>query len=195
MKHAIYDFETLGQEPKKSAVLSMAILSYDDVDFLKGDGLDYDTLISQCRYIKFDVIDQVKNHGREINPDTLSWWKSQGESAKKVLTPSPLDKPITTLRQFMIDSLIWEPKKYERVFTRGNTFDPIFLSELNADPFMWWTIRDTRSYIDALLLGSTDMDNKFVPAQYVDRFVPHDPRHDIVMDVMRMQELTRAILL
>ena len=195
MKHAIYDFETLGQEPKKSAVLCLAVLSYDDKDFLKGNGLDYDELIANSHYIKFDVADQVKNYGREINPDTLEWWKSQGESAKKVLKPSADDKPISVLRSWMINALDWEPNKYERVYTRGNTFDPIFLSELNADPFMWWSIRDTRSYIDALLLGSEVTDNRFVPEKYADKFIHHDPRHDIVMDIMRMQELTRAILL
>lgn len=195
MKHAIYDFETLGQNPKKSAVLSFAVVSYDDKDFLKGKGLDYDQLIANSHYIKFDVADQVKNYGREIDPNTLEWWKSQGETAKKVLKPSADDKPISVFRSWLINVLDWEPNQYERVYTRGNTFDPIFLAELGADPFPWWSIRDTRSYIDALLLGSDGIDNRFVPPEFSEKFVHHDPRHDIVMDIMRMQELTRVILL
>ncbi len=195
MKNIIYDFETLGQQPKRSAVLSFAMCSYNDDDFLVGEGLRYEDLIDQCKYIKFDVPDQVKNHGREIDSNTLDWWKQQGESARKVLKPSPDDQPISVFRSWIVKNLKWDESSYEKVWSRGNTFDPIFLSELHADVFPWWAIRDTRSYIDALLLGSTDMDNRFVPAEYQDKFVHHDPRHDIVMDIMRMQTLTRVILL
>lgn len=195
MKNVIYDFETLGQNPKESAVLSFAMVSYNDSDFLKGDGLDYDDLIFQCEYIKFDVLDQVNNHGRKIDPNTLSWWKSQGEDAKKVLKPGADDQSISVFPNWVRQKTKWDPINYDKVWSRGNTFDPIFLAELNADPFPWWAIRDTRSYIDALLLGSEITDNRFVPDKYASKFIHHDPRHDIVMDIMRMQELTRAILL
>jgi hypothetical protein len=48
--------------------------------------------------------------------------------------------------------------------------------------------------IDGMLLGS-NMNNKFIPEGLETEFVAHDPRHDIAMDVMRMQVLTRAIVL
>jgi hypothetical protein len=39
----------------------------------------------------------------------------------------------------------------------------------------------------------TDMDNGYIPEGLAAKFIAHDPRHDIVMDVMRMQELARAL--
>lgn len=194
MKCIIYDFETLGQKPRENAVLSLAMVDYNDAKFIEGDGYDYDELLAATKYIKFDVADQVKHHGKTIDPNTLEWWKGQGETAKKVLKPSESDQSIADLRQWILTHFP-NPEKYAKVYTRGNTFDPMFLDALGADVFSWWAIRDTRSYIDGMLLGAEDPDNRFVPKEYADKFVAHDARHDIVMDIMRMQVLHRAILL
>lgn len=195
MKCMIYDFETLGQNPRTSPVLSAAFLEYDEGRFLLIDGYDYDDLLDKCTFIKFDVADQVKNHAKVIEKSTLEWWQSQGPEAKKVLKPDPeKDQRITELSGFIAWN--YDPSSFDKVFTRGNTFDPIFLANLpGGDPFPWWAIRDTRSYIDGMLIGQKDVDNRFVPDKYKDKFVHHDPRHDVVMDVMRMQELIRAIML
>jgi len=57
----------------------------------------------------------------------------------------------------------------------------------------WRIIRDTRSMIEGMSYGM-DIKNDFMPSALESKFVKHDPRHDIVMDVMRMQLLARAIL-
>jgi len=131
----IYDFETLSQEFKDGAVLGLAALEYDDKKFIEDDGYDYDELIDEVKFIKFDVVDQVRNHGRKINPDTLDWWKSQGKEAQKILDPSSEDVSITTLLSWINKNF---SEKYKKVFTRGNTFDPMFLvSLIGHDPFDW----------------------------------------------------------
>ncbi len=194
----IYDFETLGQDVQTCAVLSFAILHFDEDRFISENPYQYKELVDRCHFIKFDVKDQVKNHNRNIESDTLDWWKKQGKEAQKVLKPSEDDQKIEALFPFIVD--LYDCKTMKKTYTRGNTFDPILLQSLmkeigKYDPFPWWTIRDTRSMIDGMLLGSSDMNNKFIPKGLESEFIAHDPRHDIAMDVMRMQVLTRAILL
>lgn len=190
----IYDFETLGQIPEKSVVLSMGILSYNEDRFLQDEGYTYEELLGDTNYIKFNVEEQVKHFGRTIDPNTLEWWKSQGETAKHVLKPSTDDVSISELKDWI--ETLYDVKSFKKVFTRGNTFDPMFLRSLTKDDvFNWWSIRDTRSYIDGMLIGNDELDNKFIPEGLSEKFVHHDARHDIVIDVMRMQTLFRAILL
>lgn len=191
-KNVIYDFETLGQDPLTAPVLSLGIMEYNDKRFLSATPYTYDELLDMTKYRKFDVADQVKNHGRKIQQETLDWWKQQGEEAKKVLKPSKEDTSITELRAWI--EVHYDTKGVDYTFTRGNTFDPMFLKYVcGHDVFPWWTVRDTRSYIDALLIGETELDNKFVLPEWKEKFVHHDARHDIVVDVLRMQELVRAI--
>ena len=42
----IYDFETLGQIPEKSVVLSMGILSYNEDRFLQDEGYTYEEILN-----------------------------------------------------------------------------------------------------------------------------------------------------
>ncbi len=195
MKCIIYDFETLGQNPKISPALALAALAYDEDKFIDGDGYTYQELLNRVKIIKFDIADQIKNYEKVIQKETMDWWQSQSPEARQILKPTSQDVSITNLEQWLTDNF-GSLKSFKKVFTRGNTFDPIFLMELvGYDPFNWWCIRDTRSYIDGMLIGDNTIDNKFIPEQYKDVFIAHDPSHDIVMDVMRMQTLIRAILL
>lgn len=195
-REAIYDWETLGQDFETAPVLSLGYLEFNPEKFLSEEPYTYEELLNLCGYVKFDVEDQVKNYGKKIQKETMEWWKSQGDEAKKVLKPSKSDKKISVLPQ-LLDMYFVDFWKVQRCWTRGNTFDPMFMRQIMSDvgkedPFKWWTIRDTRSYLDALLIGS-DMDNKFVLPEWQDKFVAHDARHDIVVDTLRMQELVRAI--
>lgn len=195
-KEAIYDFETLGQEFETSPVLSLGFLEFNGDKFLSENPYTYDELLGATGYIKFNVEEQVKKYGKKIQKETMDWWLQQGAEAKKVLKPSKSDKSIEVLNDTLRDYFI-HFKNINKTWTRGNTFDPMFLRQIlrdcgHDDPFPWWSIRDTRSYIDALLIGS-DMNNRFVLPEWETKFVHHDARHDIVVDVLRMQELVRAI--
>jgi len=192
MKCVIYDYETLSQNAFNGVVLSVAGIVYDEDRFLTNP-YNYGELLDSCEYVKFDVKDQVK-YGRKVEKGSLDWWKSQSKDAQKQLMPSDNDVPISELLLFLERLNISTAKK---VFTRGNSFDPVFTRSIcdslgTPDPTPWWTIRDVRSYIDGFTYG-TDINHDFIPKELVDKFVQHDPEHDVAMDVMRMQFLIRTI--
>jgi len=191
----IYDFETLSQDQSKGVVLSFAMLSFSEKRYVENP-YTFEELIDSAKFIKFDVRDQVENYGRKISKETLDWWNERGEKAKKQLAPSKDDKLISTLFDFISESC--DLKSMKKSFTRGNTFDPLFLQHLmkdigKIDPFHWKTVRDTRSMIEGMAFGM-EIDNGFDIKEVMDKFVKHDPRHDIALDVLRMQSLARAIL-
>jgi len=191
----IYDFETLGQGQYSSAVVSFALLSYDEKRFIENE-YSYDELLGECKYIKFDIEEQVVKYSRSISKETIEWWMAQGPEAKKQLMPSDEDVSIDKLHPWLMENIDF--KTLKKAFTRGNTFDPIFLDSVlencgAKNPMHWRIIRDTRSMIEGMSYGM-DIKNDFMPSALESKFVKHDPRHDIVMDVMRMQLLARAIL-
>jgi hypothetical protein len=193
MNSVIYDFETLSQDMVNGVAVSLAVLQYDEKRFLTNP-YEYEELLDDSHMIRFDVAEQIEL-GRTIQKSTLDWWKNQPKEAQALLKPSPLDKSIKELYNWFCDKIDVEPVR--KVWTRGNSFDPIFLRTLLAhsdekDPFDWWLIRDTRSFIEGLSYGSP-LKNTFVPEELADKFVGHDPRHDIVMDVMRMQKLINIV--
>lgn len=190
----IYDFETLSQDQQRGVVTSLALLSFTETRYVS-DPYTYDELLANCKYIKFDVEEQVKSFKRTITKETVDWWAAQGAEARKQIAPSKDDVSIRELYKFLCDNI--DLKNHKKAYTRGNTFDPIFLDSLlkqcNAsNPMHWRTIRDTRSMIEGMAFGM-ELDNGFTPAELKDIFVKHDPCHDIAMDVIRMQLLAQAI--
>jgi hypothetical protein len=195
----IYDFETLGQNVLTCPALSFAVLKFNEDRFLSDSPYTYKELIDSCDYIKLDVMEQVRNYGRKPESEAIDWWKQQNEEAQRVLKPEETDASIEQLYDVVYGLVRYESRPIEKTYARGPGFDSILLQSLLAhisktDPFPWRSIRDTRSMIDGMLIGS-NMSNKFVPEELKMLFVEHDPRHDISMDVMRMQTLQRSILL
>jgi hypothetical protein len=192
-KALIYDFETLSQNPEKAAVISLAVMVFD-LDIAESKGYDYETLLDSTRYMKFNVAEQIEKFDREIEMKTLNWWKEQGAAAVKELKPSKFDVSITEI-QPLIKSLTTQHEiKY--VFTRNNTFDPVIFHGICRKteaiiPYPWWTIRDTKSFIMGLTYGHKLKDD-FIPTEAEGLYVKHDPRHDIVLDVMRIQTILSA---
>jgi hypothetical protein len=194
----IYDFETLGQQPKESVVLSMAALPFTEARFLSDNPYTYEELLCSTKFIKFDVKEQVSIYKRKIDNGTLEWWSKQPAEARKSLTPSSEDVPLVEIYPFIMD-LVNEPKNVKKVYTRGNTFDPLFLESLleamsKKDPFPWWNIRDTRSMIEGMSYGA-DMSNSFMPEGLEKAFIKHNPIHDVSIDVMRIQTLARILIM
>lgn len=191
MKSMIYDFETLGTEFEHSAVVSLAALVFDSSKFK--EGYTYEELLSNVATVKFDVADQVHNHNRKIDPDTLKWWGELDPEAQKQLKPSDDDMSISELESWI--TTVADPEDIERVYTRGNTFDPMFLhSIIGRDPYPFWKLRDTRSTIEGMTLFNTAINNGFMVPGLEDKFIPHDAKHDVAMDVMRLQFLMREML-
>lgn len=189
----IYDFETMSQDPVDGVVVSFAMLNYDPHRFAK-DPYTYEELLSKCKFMKFDVADQIKSYNRKIQKSTVEWWSQQSKEAQAKIAPKPDDKSISELHHFFV---VNRATNLEKIYTRRNTFDPIFMSSImkatgNPDPYDWWLVRDTISYIEGLSYGIT-LDTGFIPEGLEDKFVKHDPCHDIAMDVMRMQALIQAV--
>ena len=192
----IFDFETLSVDVNQGVVLSLGLLTYNSFRLNSDELYSYDELLGKTKYMKFDVTEQVKKYGRKIDKSTLEWWNTQGESAKKVLDPNPdLDQSIDKLYNFFVLNV--NINNLKTVFTRGNTFDiPMLEGILKSTgysvPYPFWMVRDTRSYLDGLLYGSGQR-NSYIPEGCQEKFVAHDARHDVVMDVMRMQTIIQAL--
>ena len=189
----IYDFETLSQNAFNGAVINIAALQFDPARFLE-NAYEFEELVEECQFIKFDVHEQVMKYGRKVEQSTIDWWKQQSKEAQRQLTPSPVDQSIDVLYDFMVRDLDYENMK--AVWTRGNSFDPVLLDSIliatNKPKFKnWWAIRDTRSFLDGLLYGS-NIKNSFIPDGL--NVVLHDPRYDISLDVYRMQTVIRELV-
>lgn len=187
----IYDFETLSQNPVNGIVINFAAIRYDETRF-ESNPYTFEELIESAHFIKFDTKEQAEVYGRRPDKGTLEWWSKQNAEARSMLDPSDEDVSITELYSFC-KGISLEPK---RVYTRGNSFDPVFLSQLmiqtgNKEPWAWWNLRDTRSLIDGMTMG-IDFDNKFMP-ENIEGFIHHNPIHDVALDVMRMQSLYIAL--
>lgn len=192
----IYDFETLGKNPRESVVLSMAALPFTEERFVTDNPYTYEELLYSTKFIKFNAQEQVGKYGRKIDKETLEWWSKQPPEARLSLTPSEDDVPLVELYPFLMD-LLNDPKDAKKIYTRGNTFDPLFLESLlqninQVDPFPWWNVRDTRSMIEGMTYG-TDIRNNFIPDELKEVFVAHNPIHDVAMDVMRIQYVARIL--
>ena len=195
MKSLIYDFETLGTNAGESVVVSLAALVFDTDNFLN-PGYSYEYLLEEAQAVKFDVVDQVTEHGRKIDPSTLKWWGEQSAEAQKQLKPLPTDMPISGLFDWITS--VGDPSEIKRVYTRGNTFDPLFLESVLAnsgqrDPYPFYILRDTRSTIEGMTLFDKEIKNGFMVPGLEDKFVAHDAKHDVAMDVMRLQFLMQQV--
>jgi hypothetical protein len=191
----IYDYETLGKDPYTCVAVALAAITFNEKRFTE-DPYTWDELVLSSRMIKFDAQDQVVNYNRKIEMDTVKWWNDQGAEARKIIDPTPNDAPLSELPRFFSE-LIEFPREVKKVYTRGNTFDPVITDTLlkklgREEVFPWWTIRDTRSMIEGLAWGS-DVGKDFIPEGLDKVFVKHNPVHDIAIDIMRIQFLVRAI--
>lgn len=189
----VYDFETLSQDAVNGVVISFAMLSFDESRFITKP-YEYEELLKNCHMIKFNVDEQVKEYGRSVQKDTIEWWKNQPKEAQLQLKPSEDDVSIVELYDFFVEH---QPSDLKKLYTRGNTFDPVFFDYImrdtdNITPYPWWIVRDTRSLIDGMAWG-TDLNNKFMPPTVGDKFIHHDPKHDIAVDVMRIQTVAQSL--
>lgn len=190
----IFDFETLGQNQRTAPVVSLAYREFSFDRFVE-EPYTWDELQFSTFYLKFDVQEQITKYNRKAEKGTIKWWKEQPISAQKKLLPSKDDMSISLLSETIRRDV--NTHNIGNVYTRGNTFDPMFMDYIIADTgtqqvYNWWQIRDTRSMIEGMAFG-TDINNKFIPDDVKDIFVAHDPIHDVCMDIWRMQTLAQAL--
>lgn len=192
-KAFFYDFETMSQDPETAPVISVAA-ALVDMNNVETGQYDYEMILDMCRFMKFDVEDQVLNYSRVVDPKTIEWWAEQDKEALETIKPTKLDKSIELLIPFLKEMI--ESVNIDYVFTRNNTFDPIIVQSICRQtgqkiPYPWWAIRDVKSFIFGYTYGHNIKDS-FIPPNIKSQIVKHDPRHDIALDVMRLQTLLSA---
>jgi hypothetical protein len=190
MKAFIFDFETLSQNPIDAAVVSCAGLNFD-LKIAERNGYTYEELLGDVQFMKFSVKEQVERWNRKIEESTLEWWMQQSKEARASIKPSANDYSLMTLLPWLEEQI--DCKNTSVIFTRNNTFDPVIVQSISQDfkqtmPYDWWSIRDTKSFIDGLTYGSGIKDS-FIPPEAEGKYVKHDPRHDVVLDVLRLQTI------
>jgi hypothetical protein len=192
MPSLIYDYETLGQNPVKAAVVCLATLVFEESRFLNNP-YTYEELLSQTKLFKFQVEPQLK-YGRTICPESVKWWKTLPPTIQALLKPLHSDLDISEIPSIFKSVNIG---LMDKVYTRGNDFDPVINQTIydyfkqNGD-YAWWKLRDTRSLFDGMTYGH-NIKNTFIPEGLEEKFQKHHPTHDIVMDVMRFQYLVQLI--
>jgi hypothetical protein len=186
-KFLIYDWETLSTK-QNSIVLSLGAIiidsnkTYTEIsDFVDGEN---------ALYLKFNVSEQ-REAGRHISKSTLEWWKSQGESAKIVLTPSSKDvsyKIIPTELNKFFKRNDFSGSKFH-AYSRGH-FDYLILQDICDElketcPVLFWNSRDIRTFVDVMIGSNRGKVPNFKPKENI---VLHNSLHDCINDFFQMQE-------
>lgn len=196
MDMLFYDFETLGTNIESAPIVNLATLRVNSDRFTSDNPYTFNELVSMSTFHKFDVVEQVRVYGRVIEQKVLDWWKNQSAAAQLQLKRSKDDISIDRLFHIFNDEVKAYQCKY--VFTRGNTFDPPLLTSLcraigKDDPVPFYRVKDVRSFILGLTFGH-NIDDRFIPPNVSEsEFIYHDPRHDVAIDVMRVQYLLRTM--
>lgn len=193
----IFDFETLSLDRFRAVIPCVAGIRFNEDRYTSDEPYTFDELIGMSEFMKFDVGGQVKNYGRKIDKSTLDWWRKQPKAAQdQLIEPSESDSPFEDITKFFT-GLIRHHETINKIYSRGNTFDPIIvdgvIEQMNhPEWYPFWKVRDTRSMIDGLAFGA-DIKNSFTVPGLEQKFIAHDPRHDVAMDIMRMQYLVRLL--
>lgn len=179
-----FDIETLDTNPS-GIVLSLGIVAFE-LDKVQS----FDELVNQGTNIYFNQDEQILA-GRTRSNETLSWWDDQGEEAAECLdnsTQVPCRTLFKELAEFYSRIGFQPNRKETRWFSRGY-FDVVFMDSFcrsfDLDQMVkYWTWRDTRTYLDALSLGS-----KNEKLTQPEGFIKHNSQHDAAFDAYMMQRL------
>jgi hypothetical protein len=198
--HLIIDFETMGKNAAKCAVIDCSVMVF------KWDRFETNpynlSSIRETKRFKLSVADQVKNYDWEIDKSTLQFWEEQEAEVRANIAPKKSDLTVKEFTKQFHEFLI-ECPKIDYWWSRSNTFDPIILARLfeaenkllHLEEYLkYWRVRDTRTHIDAKL--NFPKENGFIPIQdageWKKAFKKHDSSWDILADVLRFQQIFRA---
>lgn len=201
MKHCIIDFETMGTDTNNCVVLDMSAMVFDWDKFSSDDPYTLAD-VSQVRKFKFDIKEQVSKYGFTIEESTVKFWESQPKEVRKNIMPRATDIGLEQFADEFINFLI-PHGKISYWWSRGNSFDaPILWRLFDAigkknmvlEYLPHWSLRDTRTWIDAKL--DFPRKNGFIPMEdtklWEESFKAHDSAWDILADVLRFQMIDRA---
>ncbi len=187
----ILDYETLDVTPT-ACVASVAFILFDPSEFLSVQDLEKKSLS-----IKFDWMEQI-NMGRTTSDSTIEFWKQPENKEAFDLCVAPSDADVS-IKDFpkILDQYLTENNFYDNigfVFSRGNAFDlsihDNIFEMLGAEKlFPFWTYRDVRTEVDAIM---QHLDLEHDNSGYVRNFevqdcVKHNSVHDCARDIHHMQ--------
>lgn len=201
MKHLILDFETFGQNVMDCAVIDCSVITVDTERMLSNNPYTLES-ISETKKFKLSVKDQVDNHGWVVYKDTVAFWQSLPEEARRHIKPKSTDLSLAEFAEQFLSYLI-DQGKIDYWWSRSNSFDPILIWRIfnsqnkynHVNQYLpYWRVRDTRSFIDAKL--NFPKKNGFVPLadeeKWKKNFIEHDSSWDVLADALRMQAIFRA---
>lgn len=202
MRHdLIIDFETFGQNQVTCPIINCSAYTFDWGRFGEKP-YSFEELVENTITFKVDVKDQIKNHDKVVEMETVNFWESQEPSVRKQVLPAKNDLPLEKFCNYFLKYLTKQPK-IEYWWSRNNGYDPIILwsafrsagNKMLLDQYIpFWKLRDTKTHIDAKF--DFDQDNSFVPVQdttyWEKTFKKHDSSHDVAADIMRLQTIYRA---
>lgn len=155
----IFDFETMGVDPKTSSIRSLGAFAFDAL----GDKSIVDDIYNESNSFYINVIPQSNEEfERSDDPRTVAWWNEQRSDAQKIFKDESL--PLSYLGEvpYMFDKFLDKHVDKNTLFMcRGIDFDYLFLKYLYAQeklkfPFSYNAIRDIRSVVDTAYLMSGD---------------------------------------
>lgn len=179
----VFDIETLDAE-STAVVLSAALIYVNDGD-------DYETMLNNACFVKFNAKIQAKEYNRSISKETLDWWGKIHPSIRSTsFDPTPEDltpqEGIRVLKEYVA--------KYGRdhtIWSRGS-FDQVIIDSLCKKideelifPYNNW--RDVRTAVDCLCTtaknGYCDINH---PTFQRHNVIKHNPIHDCAYDAMML---------
>jgi hypothetical protein len=108
MTHLIIDFETMGKDAGKCAVIDCSVMVFDFDRFLTNPYTI--ASISQAKRFKLSVTDQVKNYGFDIDKSTLQFWEEQSPEVRANIAPKKSDLTVKEFVKQFHEFLIESPK-------------------------------------------------------------------------------------
>lgn len=201
INHLIMDCETFDQDSSSCAVIDFSIAVYSTEKMISDKPYNCRD-IEHVKRFKLSVKDQVQNYGATISDSTLDFWSNLGPEAAKYIKATPDDLLLKDFAFEFINTL----KTFDKIdywWSRSNTFDPVIIArimratgqyEMFNKLLPYWSVRDTRTYIDAHL--NFPKENGFTPvsdsAFWNKIFVKHDSRWDVLADGLRLQAIERV---
>jgi hypothetical protein len=200
----IFDYETLGQNTNTCPILCVAYIAIDRARFFK-QPYTIKEILSNIKYLKFDVSEQVSKYNKVIEKQSVDWWKktigNDKELEKIILKPSKKDISISQMIVEMKRNVDF--KNINMVLTRSPVFDfhlSYQIEKISKEKLPWkfWFERDIRSFIEGMLFPNTKYTNDFIPELIYNNpktmKIKHHPSYDVLLDVLRLQEVFRSYI-
>jgi len=185
VKIMFFDIETLSTK-NEAVVLSMGFVP---VDFEVCS--TFQELVAGGLEVKMQVEEQVAA-GREVERSTLDWWKKQGDSAKRVLTPREDDVQMKDFYE-SISSLGFIQKA--NWYAKGPHFDMAITSSLFNDfnikePWGYNQVRDVRTALEWAVGDTMPYDReKLISDGTLAGFINHNAVHDAAFDAWQTLQI------